>query len=65
MMVVLATVQSGFNINNSGGALNSDIEFSRNINLQSTSALISDAVNVGYVNFTKFINRFNMCIYIK
>jgi hypothetical protein len=46
-------IQSGFNINNSGGALIQTVNFSRNINLQSTSALISNAVNVGYVNFTK------------
>jgi hypothetical protein len=47
-------IQSGFNINNSGGVLIQTVTLSRNINLQSTSALISwNAVNVGYVNFTK------------
>jgi hypothetical protein len=46
-------IQSGFDINNSGGVLKQTVNFSRNINLQSTSALIANAVNIGYVNFDK------------
>jgi hypothetical protein len=45
-------IQSGFNINNSGGALIQTVNFSRNINLQSTSALMN-AVNVGVCKFHK------------
>jgi hypothetical protein len=45
-------IQSGFDINNSG-VLKQTVNFSRNINIQSTSGLIVNAVNVGYVNFDK------------
>jgi hypothetical protein len=44
---------SGFDINNTGGTLNQTVTFSKNINLVSTSGLITNALNVGYVNFTK------------
>jgi hypothetical protein len=33
-------IQSGFDINNSGGVLKQTVNFSRNINIQSTSGLI-------------------------
>jgi hypothetical protein len=40
-------------INNSGGALIQTVNFSRNINLQSTSALISNAVKRWICKFHK------------
>jgi hypothetical protein len=46
-------IQSGFDINNSGGVLKQTVNFSRNINIQSTSGLIVERSKRCYVNFDK------------